>query len=43
MQDKFIEQRIEELMFEVQKSQSLDAMQQVLIEDLLMRCAGVAS
>ena len=43
MQDDFIKQKIEELKFEVSKSQSLDAMQKMLIEDLLKRCAGEAS
>lgn len=43
MQDNFINQKIEELMFEVSKSQYLDSMQQVLIEDMLSRCAAVAS
>lgn len=42
MQDKFIEQEIEELMHETAKSQHLDSMQQVLIEDLLERAAGIA-
>ena len=43
MQDKFIVQKIEELKFEVSKSQSLDSMQKMLIEDLLKRCAEEAS
>ena len=42
MQDKFIVQKIEELKFEVSKSQSLDSMQKMLIEDLLKRCAEEA-
>ena len=43
MQDDFIKQKIEELKFEVAKSQSLDSEQKMLIEDLLKRCAGAAS
>lgn len=43
MQDKFIVQKIEELKFEVSKSQSLDSEQKMLIEDLLDRCATAAS
>ena len=43
MQDKFIVNKIEELKFEVSKSQSLDSTQKVLIEDLLKRCATAAS
>ena len=43
MQDKFIVQKIEELKFEVAKSQSLDSVQKMLIEDLLDRCATAAS
>lgn len=42
MQDDFIKQKIEELEFEVSKSQSLDSEQKILIEDLLKRCAGAA-
>ena len=42
MQDKFIVQKIEELKFEVSKSQSLDSVQKMLIEDLLKRCAEEA-
>ena len=43
MQDDFIKQKIEELKFEVAKSQSLDSLQQALIEGLLARCAEAAS
>ena len=43
MEDKFIVNKIEELKFEVSKSQSLDSMQKMLIEDLLKRCAEAAS
>ena len=43
MQDDFIKQKIEELKFEVAKSQSLDSVQKMLIEDLLDRCATAAS
>lgn len=43
MQDDFIVQKIEELEFEVSKSQSLDSEQKMLIEDLLKRCATTAS
>lgn len=43
MQDEFIVQKIEELEFEVSKSQSLDSTQKMLIEDLLKRCAEAAS
>ena len=43
MQDKFIVNKIDELKFEVSKSQSLDSMQKMLIEDLLKRCAEAAS
>ena len=42
MQDDFIKQKIEELEFEVSKSQSLDSVQKMLIEDLLDRCATAA-
>lgn len=42
MQDEFMKQKIEELKFEVSKSQSLDSMQKMLIEDLLTRCASTA-
>ena len=43
MQDKFIVNKIDELKFEVAKSQSLDSIQKMLIEDLLKRCAEAAS
>ena len=43
MQDDFIKQKIEELKFEVAKSQSLDSLQQAFIEGLLARCAEAAS
>ena len=43
MQDDFIKQKIEELKFEVANSQSLDSLQQALIEGLLARCAEAAS
>ena len=43
MQDDFIKQKIEELKFEVSKSQSLDSLQQAFIEGLLARCAEAAS
>ena len=43
MQDKFIANKIDELKFEVSKSQSLDSTQKMLIEDLLKRCAEAAS
>ena len=43
MQDKFIVNKIDELKFEVAKSQSLDSVQKMLIEDLLKRCAEAAS
>ena len=43
MQDKFIVNKIDELKFEVSKSQSLDSIQKMLIEDLLKRCAEAAS
>ena len=43
MQDKFIVNKIDELKFEVAKSQSLDSLQQALIEGLLARCAEAAS
>ena len=42
MQDKFIVNKIDELKFEVSKSQSLDSTQKMLIEDLLKRCAEAA-
>ena len=42
MQDDFIKQKIEELKFEVAKSQSLDSLQQAFIEGLLDRCAEAA-
>ena len=43
MQDKFIVNKIDELKFEVAKSQSLDSLQQTFIEGLLARCAEAAS
>ena len=43
MQDKFIVNKIDELKFEVAKSQSLDSVQKMIIEDLLKRCAEAAS
>ena len=42
MQDKFIVNKIDELKFEVSKSQSLDSLQQAFIEGLLARCAEAA-